>query len=88
MDCYEIVLKPSVHKDLRLLPKSSAAKVLARIEALQADPLPRGAIKLMGAERLFRIRVGDYRIVYELDTEARLVTVLYIRHRRDVYRTL
>jgi mRNA interferase RelE/StbE len=85
---YEVVLKPSVHKDLRLLPKAVVVRVVARIEALEQNPQPRGAIKLTGAERLFRIRVGNYRIVYELNSEARLVTILYVRHRREAYRAL
>ncbi len=88
MGSYKLVVKPSVEKDLRSLPKKSVARVFARIEELEADPLPRGAIKLSGAERLYRIRVGDYRVVYELDTGAEQVTVLYVRHRRDAYRRL
>ncbi len=88
MGSYRLVVKPSVEKDLRSLPKESIARVFARIEELRTDPLPRGAIKLSGAERLYRVRVGDYRIVYELDADAEQVTVLYVRHRRDAYRRL
>lgn len=56
--------------------------MMARIEGLKSEPFPRQAIKLSGAERIYRIRVGDYRIVYEVDTQAKQVTVHYIRHRR------
>ena len=88
MTSYSVSFKPSVEKDLRPLPKSVVARVIERIENLKTDPLPRHAIKLSGAERLYRIRVGDYRIVYEVDTKAKQVMVHYIRHRREVYRSL
>jgi len=88
MASYEIVLRPSVHKDLRSLPKSVVARVMGRIEQLQDDPFPRQASKLSGTEQLYRIRVGEYRIVYGVDTEARQVTIHYVRHRREVYRAL
>jgi mRNA interferase RelE/StbE len=87
MASYNIAFKPSVEKDLRPLPRSVVARVMERIESLRAEPLPRQAIKLSGAERLYRVRVGDYRIVYEIDTQARQVTIHYVRHRREVYRT-
>ncbi len=61
---------------------------MKRIEGLTTDPFPRHAIKLSGTERLYRIRVGDYRIIYKVDTEAEQITIHYIRHRREVYRAL
>jgi len=88
MASYNIVFKPSVEKDLRPLPKSVVARVMEHIEGLRTKPLPRQAVKLSGAERLYRIRVGDYRIVYEVDTQARRVTIHYVRHRREVYRAI
>jgi mRNA interferase RelE/StbE len=88
MDSFEIVFQLSVHKDLRRLPKTSVARVMSRIEGLATDPLPLGVVKLSDTGRLYRIRVGDYRIVYELDADARRVTIHYVRHRRDVYRAI
>ena len=88
MASYNVILKPSVHKDFRRLPSPQVQKTMTRIEALKTDPFPHQAIKLSGAERLYRIRVGDYRIVYEVDTGARQVTIHYVRHRREVYRGL
>jgi len=88
MASYNIFFKPSVEKDLRPLPKSLVARVMAQIEKLKTDPFPPRAIKLSSAERLYRIRVGDYRIVYEVDTKAKQVVIHYIRHRREVYRAL
>ncbi len=61
---------------------------MKRIEGLTTDPFPRQAIKLSGTERLYRIRVGDYRIIYQVDTKAEQIIIHYIRHRREVYRAL
>jgi mRNA-degrading endonuclease RelE of RelBE toxin-antitoxin system len=57
-------------------------------EGLTADPFPSQSLKLAGGELFYRIRVGDYRIVYQVDTEEKQVVIQYIRHRRDVYRDL
>ena len=88
MASYKVILKPSVEKDLRSLPQSLAVRVFGYIEALQDDPFPRGVRKLSAADELYRVRVGDYRIVYAVDNDGRRVIVYYVRHRRDVYRHL
>jgi mRNA interferase RelE/StbE len=85
---YDVAFKPSVEKDLKRVPKQVVARILERIEALAINPLPPGCAKLSGAERLYRIRVGQYRVVYGIDSEARVVTVHYVRHRREVYRRI
>jgi len=86
MSSFRVVTKPSVEKDLRSLSKSTIKRVFKQIEELAKDPLPRKALKLEGGEDLYRIRVGDYRIVYGVDRAGRQVIVHYVRHRRDVYR--
>jgi mRNA interferase RelE/StbE len=88
MASYNIVFKPSVGKDLRSLPKPMVARVLKQIESLRENPFPPQHVKLAGAERLYRIWVGDYRVVYGVDTESRQITIHYVRHRREVYRGL
>ena len=88
MAFYDVILKPSVEKDLRALSATVRARVLARLEQLREEPLPRQAVKLAGGEAWYRVRVGDYRIIYGVDTRTRQITVHYIRHRRDVYRNL
>jgi mRNA interferase RelE/StbE len=88
MPSYEVFLKPSVEKDLRALPRSAIARIWGRFETLRHDPLPRQSVKLEGAQRLYRIRVGVYRIIYEVDKEAREVTIHYVRHRKDAYRAM
>ncbi len=88
MASYKVILKPSVEKDLRSLPKSAIGRVINRLERLGVDPFPRQAIKLEGGEQLYRIRVEDYRVVYSVNQKAKEIVVHYIRHRREVYRTL
>ena len=88
MASYSVALKPLVEKDLRSLPRSAVARILERIRMLADNPVPRQSAKLTEAEHLYRLRVGDYRVVYDIDHEARRVVVQYVRHRRDAYRDL
>lgn len=86
MASYKVILKPSVEKDFRSLPKSIVARVIARLEELKNEPLPRDVVKLEGAEGMYRLRVGSYRVVYAVNQPHQQVTVHYVRHRREVYR--
>ena len=88
MASYDVVAKPAVAKDLRALPKADAARLLSAIERLAREPRSSRSVKLSGTERLYRQRVGVYRIVYEIDDVGRAVIVHYVRHRRDVYRRI
>jgi mRNA interferase RelE/StbE len=88
MASFNVDFKPSVHKDFRRLPKPVVERVMKRIEKLKDEPFPHGVDKIEGAERLYRIVVGDYRIVYEVATQAKQIMILYVRHRREVYRAL
>jgi mRNA interferase RelE/StbE len=73
-------------RELERLPPQIARRALRRLESLAIDPRPRGARKLHGAADLFRIRSGDYRIVYRVDDDHGVVDVIAIRHRADAYR--
>lgn len=88
MESYSIVLKPSVEKDLRKLPKTVVALVFEEIEKLPFNPIQPPAKKLTGTERMYRKRVGDYRIIYEIDPGEKVITIHYVRHRRDAYRPI
>jgi mRNA interferase RelE/StbE len=88
MASYKVLPKPSVERDLRALPKSTLTRVLAVFESLGENPFQRQTLKLEGAADLFRIRVGDYRIIYQVDRRAKEVIIHYVRHRRDVYKKL
>ncbi len=88
MDKYKVDFKPSVEKDFDRLPDSMLQRVMEHIEQLESNPFPIGSIKLSFAEKLYRIRVGDYRIVYDVNTISKTVVIHYVRHRREVYRTV
>ncbi len=88
MASFNVDFKPSVRKDFRRLPKSVVERVIKRIGKLKDEPFPHGVEKLEGADQFYRIRVGDYRIVYEVDTQEKAIIIFYVRHRRDVYRKL
>ena len=85
MASYRLVFKRSVAKDLRGIPKADVARILKRIEALADDPTPPGSEKLSGQNR-YRIRQGLYRIIYEIDGDRLVVTVVKVGHRREAYR--
>jgi mRNA interferase RelE/StbE len=82
---YELRIKPSVAKDMRGIPKPQVKRILARMEALCEDPRPVGCEKLSAQER-YRIRQGDYRILYTVDDAVVTVEVVKVGHRKDVYR--
>lgn len=88
MDSYNIDFKPSAEKDLRNLPKPIISRIMEKIEKLGADPFPLQAVKLSVAEHLYRVRIGDYRIIYEADERTKKVIIHYVRHRRRAYRDL
>lgn len=85
MGRYEVSFRTSVRKDLRRIPSADVARIMERIGALADDPRPPGAEKLSTRER-YRIRQGDYRIVYEVEDRVVTVWVVKVGHRRDVYR--
>ena len=83
---YTLLIKRSAERDLRRLTRALFERVNERILALRDDPRPPGVRKLVGALEGWRIRVGDYRILYQIDDDAQMVTVVRVKHRRDVYR--
>ena len=82
---YDLRIKPSAVKELKALQKADRSRVADRISALSSDPRPRGGEKLTGGPR-YRVRQGNFRVLYEVDDEAHVITVVKIGHRRDVYR--
>jgi mRNA interferase RelE/StbE len=82
---YEIFFKQSVWKELKNTPKSDLKKILSRVEELGNNPRPMGCEKLTGQE-LYRIRQGNYRIVYSIQDNELTVWVIKVGHRKDVYR--
>jgi mRNA interferase RelE/StbE len=88
MSRFEIQLKPSVEKDLRKFPASVVRHVFAAFEQLAESPCIPPDKKLTGTERTWRHRVGDYRVISELDLSRSTVIIHHVRHRREVYRRL
>jgi mRNA interferase RelE/StbE len=88
MASYKVILKPSLEKDLRSLPKSAITRVINTLDLLAENPFPRQALKLEGGDQLYRVRVGDYRVVYGVNQRAKQLLIHYVRHRREVYRKL
>jgi mRNA interferase RelE/StbE len=84
---YEVVLAKSARKELERLPDKIADRIVLQLEKLQKSPRPSGSLKLKGAH-LWRVRIGDYRAIYGIDDAKRIVDVLIIQHRKDVYRGL
>ncbi|MGA2501507.1 MAG: type II toxin-antitoxin system RelE/ParE family toxin [Tepidisphaeraceae bacterium] len=85
---YRVSLKESAEKALARLPRNVQGRIITKIVSLGADPRPPGCVKLAGAARMWRIRVGDYRIVYLVDDPLEAVDVRIVAHRREVYRDL
>ena len=86
MDTYRIDWKPSALRELKNLDRQIIPRIVAEVEALASNPFPHGAQKLQGADCMYRIRIGDYRAVYEVMTASHSLEVLRVRHRKDVYR--
>ena len=86
MASYRIEFTRSASKDLRSIDRQWIRRILEAVEALAGDPRPSGCKKLVGAENSYRIRVGDFRVIYEIQDGLLLVLVVKVGHRRDVCR--
>jgi mRNA interferase RelE/StbE len=85
MSC-QVILTKAAKRDLGHLDRMLQQSLARHLQTLIANPRPSGVAKLRGTENEWRIRVGDYRIIYEIDDNKNVVTILRIRHRREVYR--
>src|SRR4030095_5222888 len=84
---YSVLSKTSAAKELEAVePRALRLRVVSRIQALAETPRPRGSQKLAGDQERYRIRQGAYRVVYSVNDEARVVEIVKIGHRREVYR--
>ena len=86
MEPFEIQWRASTRKDLRKIPSQEIARIVAAVAELAREPFPHGVEKLSGSDHTYRIRAGDYRVIYEVLTESRSVVIERVRHRKDVYR--
>lgn len=83
---YELIISPSAEKEMDRLPARDRRRIVAGLEGLREEPRPPGCAKLHGTDGLWRIRVGQYRVVYTIQDEALVVLVVRVAHRKDVYR--
>ena len=83
---YEDYLERSAENDLKRLPTSTFDRIVHQIKTLAENPRLSGCRKITGSKNDWRIRIGDHRVLYEIDEKARAVRILRVRHRREVYR--
>ena len=87
MGAYSITIKKTASKELQAISeKETFMRLIEKIKSLAMDPRPQGAEKLAGRSNLFRIRQVNYRVVFSVDDQARVIDVIKVGHRRDVYR--
>jgi mRNA interferase RelE/StbE len=83
---YEIIITKSIQKQLDNLPNNIQERVYEKFAQLAEEPRPDGVVKLKGYDNEYRIRIGDYRLVYEIRDEQLIVLLVQCKHRRDVYK--
>lgn len=83
---YAIVFARSARKELQAPDHAIATRIIKRIEGLAMEPRPSGVKKLEGASDLWRVRVGDWRVVYRISDREHLIDIIAVRHRREAYR--
>ena len=86
MASFRLTLKSSVEKDLRRLDRSVVPRIISAIEDLADNPFPGSSKRLIGSKQTYRLRVGDYRVVYIVNPATGEIEVQRVRHRREVYR--
>ncbi len=86
MASYRVDWKRSAERDLRGIDRKQIPRIVAAVEQLATNPVAAGGRKLIGAEHLYRIRVGDYRVIYEFGALPGVVRIFHVRHRREAYR--
>jgi len=83
---YEVYLEKAAENDLKRLPTTTFHRIIPHIKALAENPRPSSWRKLAGSKNDWRIRIGDHRVLYEIDEKAKAVRIMRVRHRREVYR--
>lgn len=83
---YVVYIENAAQKDLNHLPRDRFKQIIAEIKMLANNPRPAGCRKIAGSKSDWRIRVGPYRVIYEVDDKSKVVKVMVVRHRREAYR--
>ena len=87
MSGFKILLRESAERDFKKINPQYTQKIFKKIEALGHNPRPPGCQKLVSTEKTYRIRIGDYRVLYQIDDKEKSILISYVRHRKDVYRS-
>jgi mRNA interferase RelE/StbE len=86
MDCYQIKWTNSAKKELKKLDKNIIPRLISAVEELAKNPYPQGVKKLVNSENNYRIRVGDYRIIYEIKSSVLIIYIIKVGNRQSVYK--
>jgi len=86
MGSYRIEWKRSALRELEKLPRQAVPRIVAAVENLSIHPRPQGVRKLVGCEQTYRIRMGDYRILYDIFEKRLIVEIIRVKHRKDAYK--
>lgn len=87
MESYRIEWRKSTKRDLKAIPPAQVVRITEAVGKLAADPRPSGCAKLIGSDCAYRIRIGDYRVVYEIFDSILTIEVVKAAHRKDIYRS-
>ncbi len=85
---YAVEFLPSAQRQLAALPQEARRRIARKIETLRENPRPPGAMLFHAEDRLYRLRIGDYRVIYTIEGRRLVVLVIRIGHRKDIYRDL
>jgi mRNA interferase RelE/StbE len=88
MGSYVVKIGSAAKRDIKKLDRSAQIQVIECLEAMQSDPRPKGIEKLSQNPRFYRIRSGDYRLIYNVDDKLSTIYLVLVRHRRDAYRAI
>jgi mRNA interferase RelE/StbE len=86
MASYQIEWRKSTKRDLKSIPSQQVERIVSTVTALANDPRPSGCTKLSGSDCAYRIRIGDYRVIYEIFDNKLLIEIVRAAHRKDIYR--
>ncbi len=86
MDIYQIEWKPSALKELTKIDRHDIPQIIQTVDSLSKNPFPSGVRKLQGVEHSYRLRVGDYRIIYQVFRNRLIIVIVRVRHHKEAYR--
>ncbi|WP_254412920.1 type II toxin-antitoxin system RelE family toxin [Dyadobacter diqingensis] len=82
---YQLIITNSAQKEIRNLQKTEVQKIIPAIQSLSENPRPPGCKKLVSVNNIYRIRIGNYRVLYSIDDLIRIVEISGVKHRREAY---